>query len=154
MWYDPIDRPSTSCQSNEGNGAMSALANAIRKWLEDNQEGIRTQNQLADAADISRSALSNIMTSDAIPRPATIIKLARAMGIDGVLLTSLLGYPVQPSGEPDAQYVQLARQLAAFPWLVQRANDFLHLPESEFREAMDYLDHRRRRRRGGDRSSR
>lgn len=131
---------------------MSALANVIREFIDDNDKGIHGQNELADAAKIRRSTLSNIMTKEStIPRPDTIKKLAAAMGVEGVVLTALLGYPVQASADPDGKYMLLARQLEAFPWLVRRLDDFLKLSEARFLEAMDYLDHRYHR--AADRSN-
>lgn len=131
---------------------MSALANVIREFIEKNDKGVHGQNELADLAGIKRSTLSNIVTKAGVnPRPATIKKLAGAMGIEGVVLTALLGYPVQADSEPDGKYVILAHQLQAFPWLVRRLDDFLHLDEAEFQEAMDHLEFRRRR--NADRSS-
>ena len=132
---------------------MSALANVIRDFIEHNDKGIHGQNELADVAGIRRSTLSNIVNKENVnPRPDTIRKLARAMGVDGVVLTALLGYPVQADGDPDGRFVLLARQLDAFPWLVERLDDFLKLSERRFLEAMDYLDHRDRR--SADRSRR
>lgn len=125
---------------------MSALANVIREFIEHNDKGIRGQNELADTAGIRRSTLSNIVNKENVnPRPETIRKLAAAMGVDGVVLTALLGYPVQAESEPDGKFVLLAHQLEAFPWLVRRLDDFLKLSERRFLEAMDYLDHRDRR---------
>jgi transcriptional regulator with XRE-family HTH domain len=145
LWYDPIHR--TQAVDREESRAMSALANAIREWLKDNDKGIHGQNELAGVAGIRISSLSYIMNKeDANPRPETIKKLAVAMGIEGAVLTALLGYPVQASGDPDGKYVQMARELEAFPWLVRRLDDFLRLPEWEFEEAMDQLEFRRRRR--------
>lgn len=132
---------------------MSALADVIRQWIANNTEGIHGQNELAHAAGIRTSTLSYILNKeDANPRPDTIKKLARAMNVDGVVLTALLGYPVQASDQPDNEYELLARELRAFPWLVRRIHDFFLLPETEFLEAMDYLDYRRRQ--ASDRSSR
>lgn len=131
---------------------MSALANVIREFIDNNDKGIHGQNELADAAGIRRSTLSNIMTNEnTIPRPDTVKKLAAAMGVEGVVLTALLGYPVQAEHDPDGKYILLARQLEAFPWLVRRFDDFLKLSEARFLEAMDYLDHRRLR--AADRSN-
>lgn len=132
---------------------MSALANVIREFIEHNDKGVSGQNELADLAKIRRSTLSYIMNKEtALPRPDTIKKLAAAMGVQGVVLTALLGYPVQADGDPDGKYILMARQLEAFPWLVRRLDDFLKLSEKRFLEAMDYLDHRDRR--AADRSSR
>ena len=125
---------------------MSALANVIREFIRQNDKGIHGQNELASVAGIRKSTLSYIMNKeDANPRPETIKKLAKAMGVEGVVLTALLGYPVQADAEPDGKYILLARQLDAFPWLVRRLDDFLKLSESRFLEAMDYLDHRHHR---------
>ncbi len=145
MWYDSVHRISTS--DREGSRAMSALANVIRMWLDHNGKG---QNWLASKAKIRTSTLSYLMNKeDALPRPETVKKLALAMDIEGVILTELLGYPVTASDDLDGKYVELARQLEAFPWLVERLNDLLHLEESEFVEMMDYL---RFRHQSGDRS--
>ena len=125
---------------------MSALANVIREFIRNNDKGIHGQNELADAAGIRKSTLSYIMNKeDALPRPDTIKKLATAMGVEGVVLTALLGYPVQAGGGPDAKYVAMARQLEAFPWLVLRFDDFVKLSEKRFLDVMDYLDHLDRR---------
>lgn len=122
---------------------MSALANVIQEFLKDNDKGIHGQNELADRVGIRRSTMSSIMTGKTkLPHPATIKKLAAVMGVDGVVLTAILGYPTQASGEPDARFVEMARRLEAFPWLVRRFDDFLKLSEARFYEAMDYLDHR------------
>src|SRR5262245_46370881 len=144
MWYDPVYRIPTD---GEERGAMSALANVIRDFIEHNDKSIHSQNELAAVAGIGRSSLSYIMNKeDANPRPEMIKKLAAAMGIDGVVLTALLGYPVQADADVDGRYVLLARQLAAFPWLERRLTDFLRLDQLEFEEMMDYLAVRRRRR--------
>jgi transcriptional regulator with XRE-family HTH domain len=146
MWYYSVDR--TVPKRGKG-GAMSALANVIREWLDHNNKG---QNWLASEAKIRTSTLSHLLNKEnALPRPATVKKLAHAMNIEGVILTALLGYPVQASDDPNGQYVEIARQLAAFPWLVHRLNDLLHLEESEFEEMMNYL--RFRRQQGTDRSN-
>lgn len=151
MWYDPSYR--TVVVTKGGRRAMSALANVIRDFIDHNAKGIHGQNELAHAAGIRTSSLSYIMNKEtALPRPSTITKLAAAMDVDGALLTALLGYPIQASGEPEERYVLLARQLEAFPWLQRRLDDFLRLPQAEFEEAMDYLAHRRRR--SSDRSTR
>lgn len=153
LWYDPAYR--TQADEREESRAMSALANAIREWLKQNDAGIHGQNELADVAEIRRSTLSNIMNSErTIPRPTTIKKLAGAMNVEGVLLTALLGYPTRASGDPDGKYVEIARQLEAFPWLITRLDDLLHLDESEFREAMEHFDlAHHRRQRNADRTS-
>lgn len=131
---------------------MSALANVIREFVNNNDKGISGQNELADMAKISHGAMSSIMTGKTkLPHPDTIKKLAAVMDVDGAVLTGLLGYPTQASGEPDARFVELARRLEAFPWLVRRIDDFLKLSEARFYEAMDYLDHRDHR--AADRSN-
>lgn len=126
---------------------MSALANVIREFVDNNDKGIGGQNELADMAGISRSAMSSIMTSKTkVPYPETVKKLAAAMGVDGVVLTALLGYPTQADGEPGARFVELARRLEAFPWVINRIDDLLLLDESEFQVAMEHFDLARHRR--------
>lgn len=133
---------------------MSALANTIREWLKQNDKGIHGQNELADEAKIRRSTLSHLMNKEnALPRPTTVKKLAGAMGVEGVILTALLGYPTQASDDPDGKYVEIARQLESFPWLISRLDDLLHLDESEFREALEHFDLAHRRRRNADQTN-
>lgn len=106
-----------------------------------------------DAAELARrsgldpSVISKILTkkgNPTLPKPATIRALAKGFGIDGGFLTAILGYPIEVTQQTAENYAQLARELTAFPWLVERWPELVALSPAEFSEAMDYVAFRRR----------
>lgn len=126
---------------------MSALSEYVNRWLKREGKG---QNELAALAKIRPSTLSHLMNKkEPLPKPATVKKLAGAMGIDASVLTMLLGYPIESTTNPDGRLIELARRLAAFPWLTERIDDLMRLSGDEFQELMDYLAFRQRNRNGG-----
>lgn len=138
MWYHSVNRTGVP----GGLRDMSALADYITRWLR--QRGLG-QNQLASRAKIRPSTLSNIMTKEGIlPKPKTVKQLASAMGVDGSVLTALIGYPIAQTTDPSDRHLYLARQLDAFPWLTERLDDLMRVSDDEFRELMDYLQFRHR----------
>lgn len=146
MWYHATNR-----RALDRDNGVSRLANFLRERMA--ARGWN-QGQLAAKAEIRESTLSNILNKEGvIPRPDTVKALAKALEIDPPFLTALLDYPIDSSSNPNSRYVRLARELEASPWLAERIDDLLHLSPEEFRELMDYLDFRRRRRRGGDQSN-
>lgn len=114
-------------------------------------------SDLASKAELRPSTLSYILnTPRAIPRPEAVKALAGALEVDASLITSLAGYPIEASNDPDGRYAVIGRQVSALPWLAERVTDFLALSQEEFQGLMDYLDFRRSRRsphRDADQSS-
>lgn len=118
---------------------MSALANYIRQKIAGRGWN---QGQLARAAQIRASTLSNILNKKSIPRPETLIAIAHALDIEPPVLTALAGYPVDSALDPDVQVIHLARRLEAAPWIVARISELLSLSQEEFEELMRYSEFR------------
>lgn len=126
--------------------AMSALVNFIKYRME--QLG-KIPAQVADDGELSRSALSYILTEKkksgkpVRPEPETIRKLAKGLEVHPSVLTSAMGYSVEPIPGIDERLYEIARRLLVAPWVAERIDDFMQLPRSEFDELMRYLDFHR-----------
>ncbi len=140
MWYHSINRTGRRGQSRRS--AVSALADFIRYRMD--VLG-KNQSEIAADAGIGEPALSYILTKkrEVRPTPDTIRGLAKALDVKPALLTSLLGYPVEPIPDIDERLYEIARQLLAAPWVADRIDDLLRVPRDEFDELMRYLSFRR-----------
>src|ERR1044072_9187728 len=101
--------------------AMSALTD----FLEHRRKSLRLlPSELADRAEISRSAYSYIITKgktgEVRPAPETIPALAGALEVPPALLTSLMGYPTEPITDIDERLYEIAKQLLGAAWLAER----------------------------------
>lgn len=112
---------------------MSELANFIRQLLA--KKGWN-QSQLARATGLQESTVSNMLNHGAFPKARTLRALAHALGVDPPILTSLIGYPVEPHTLPEERFMQAARQMEAVPWIAARIEDLLRLSKEEFEEVM------------------
>jgi transcriptional regulator with XRE-family HTH domain len=140
MWYHSINRTPKSGKSK--GGVVSALTDFIRYRMDVLK---KNQSEVAADAGIGEPALSYIMTKkkEVRPTPDTIKGLAKAREVRPALLTSLLGYPVEPIPDIDERLYEIARQLLVAPWVADRIDDLLKVPRGEFDELMRYLEFRR-----------
>lgn len=105
--------------------------------------------ELARRSELHPSVISKILTkkgAPTLPKPATIRALARGFGIDGGFLTAILGYPIEVTHQTAENYAQLAQEITASPWLLERWPELVALSPEEFSEAMDYVAFRRHQR--------
>lgn len=139
MWYHSTD------QTPMARGrTMSALADYIRLKL---NEKNWLPAELARRAKISRGGLSHILNKDGnIPKPGTLEKIAGALGVEPVELTSKVGYTVDRVNDPGSRDVRLARAIVDRPWMAARQELLLSLSQDEFDELMDEVEFRRKRR--------
>lgn len=139
MWY------AVSSPERRKGSAVSALSDYIKYRM---KVLGKQQNEVAADAGITESTLSNILNpnkkkkSATVPRPETIKGLAKALDIEGALLTALLGYPIGPTENAD-RYDEIAHRLSGVPWLADRLPDLMDLPEEHFQELMKLVDFRR-----------
>lgn len=135
MWY------AVSSPERRKERAVSALADYIKYRM---RILGKQQNEIAAAAGITESTLSNILNpkKKTTPRPETIKGLAKALDTEGALLTSLLGYPIGPTGDA-GRYDEIADRLPGVPWLADRLPDLMDLSEEHFQELMKQVDFRR-----------
>jgi transcriptional regulator with XRE-family HTH domain len=122
--------------------AMSALVNYINHRM---KELKKIPAQVADDGGLSRSALSYIlkqkMSGKSVrPEPDTIKKIAKGLEVHPSLLTSLMGYSVEPIPGVDERLYEIARQLLGAPWVADRLNDFVSLPQDEFEDLINWLE--------------
>ena len=82
------------------------LARFVRDWLE---ERGTTQLWLAQQAGIPHSTISALLSRYLIPRPETLRKLARAMGVPVGQLLVLAGHISQEEYDSPVQQTDLAR---------------------------------------------
>jgi transcriptional regulator with XRE-family HTH domain len=122
---------------------VSALTNFIRHRI---KELDKSQAEVAALAGIRESSLSYILSkTDPRPTPRVIKGLGRALEVHPSVLTSLMGYPVEPIPDVDDRLYEFARQLLGAPWLADRLTDLLRLPQDEFDDLMEWLDFQKSR---------
>ena len=84
----------------------AGLADFIREWL---RERDTTQLWLAQQAGIPHSVISALFTRGAMPRPGTLRKLAKPLGIPLGRLLVIAGYISEEEYETPIQEADLAR---------------------------------------------
>ena len=92
--------------SHDVETTRAGLADFIREWL---RERDTTQLWLAQQAGIPHSVISALFTRGAMPRPATLRKLAKPLGIPIGQLLVIAGYISEEAYETPIQQTDLAR---------------------------------------------
>lgn len=123
---------------------MSALVNFIRYRMDVLK---KNQVEVATEAEIGEPALSYILTrkKEVRPKPDTIRGLAKALEVHPSVLTALLGYPTEPIPNVDERLYEIARQLTGAPWVADRMDQLLSLPQTEFEELITWLEFQKSR---------
>lgn len=127
-----------------GEEHMSVLASYLRQQLAQRNW---SQNQLAARAGLRESVVSNILNKPGIlPRPATLRKIAGALGVDESDLTEKLGYKISGASTPGDRHVRLARLIQSLPWLETGVEKWLQLSEEEQEDILNQIEYRLDRR--------
>ncbi len=112
----------------------AGLADFIRQWL---RERDTTQLWLAQQAGIPHSVISALFTRGAMPRPGTLRKLAKPLGIPLGQLLVIAGYISEEEYETPIQQTDLARLY-----------EISDLTDEEWKQVLEFVRYVRSRRKG------
>jgi transcriptional regulator with XRE-family HTH domain len=93
---------------------------------------------------ISKTTLQKILRRElkTMPQVPTLEKIADYTGLGLSVIVAMTGATMNDR----EKYDQLARELEAHPWIVERFDELVTMSKEEFQETMDYFAYRREKR--------
>jgi transcriptional regulator with XRE-family HTH domain len=100
-----------------------------------------SQAQLADAAGLRATTLSNLLNTHAlVPELPTLVKLSTALEVNLAVLLVVAGFPVREAGVTNPLDARRLAVLAAAPWLRALLEQIIALKPADQASVVTYVE--------------